>query len=466
MRRITCIALVICLCLNLTACDSDSGGEENNTAGTEEERQEEAFEAAGACLKRMTLDEKIGQMFLMDVDCLTKDSRAVTAATPELLKVIEKYKIGGVVFHTQNVTGADQIRTMLQKIRDFTDESEELKVPLYLAGEEEGGGSRSLAANTKDITSTGFASPSEMGQNMTESQLKDAGKVIAGGLSELGFNMNMAPPADVFEAEKMADVQAVNASAARAAGEKPVYVQPSKKLSKAKRKKRLASYNKKLQEYQERYDAYLKRYTETDFANSCFGDDEEKVGDAVAAMVEGMHTGDTGGVCTVLKTFPGIAAVARYHKIIPTEINTGLSRLRRVNFAPFKEGIGASADFIMVGHVALSKIDGDTPSSLSETILTKLLRGEMKYEGILVTEPLHYPVITDRYTTKQAVVQAVAAGADMIYDPEDLDEAVSAIKQAVMFREIDEKVIDRAVLRILQNKILRGVYPQGTARNQ
>ena len=136
-----------------------------------------------------------------------------------------------------------------------------------------------------------------------------------------------------------------------------------------------------------------------------------------------------------------------------------LSTLRKGNFAPFDAGIEAGTDFIMVGHVSVSKIDSMMPASFSKVIMQQLLRDEMDFEGVIMTEALDVPVITSQYTTKQAVIKAVVSGADVIYNPENIDEAVFALEQAVMFHEIDEKVINQAVLRILQNKIQRNIYP-------
>ena len=155
--------------------------------------------------------------------------------------------------------------------------------------------------------------------------------------------------------------------------------------------------------------------------------------------------------------FPGISAVAGYHKLVGREIDTGLSRLRRENLAPFSAGIDAGTDAIMVGHVTVSKVDSSAPASLSKTIMMDMLRDEMGFDGIVLTEQMDVPAITEQYTTDQAVRQAITSGADMIYNPEDLEVAISSLRQAVMAQEIEEKVIDQAVLRILHNKLLRGI---------
>lgn len=457
MKRITSIFLVVCLCLNLVGCSNDTGNNEGSSeVSGNTVASEDALEEAGKLLKQMTLEEKIGQLFIVDVDKLADSDKPVKSISPQILELIERYKIGGVVFGNQNIENTEQITSMIRDVNDFVNESAEMKIPLYIGTQEEGGGEKSIAATTEDINSTGYISPSEMGDNMTESQFEDTGTVIAGELQQLGFNLNFAPVADVAELENMADSQAVSDCAVSVIGEKPVYTPPSKKISKAKQKKRLNAYNKKLKEYNAAYNAFLNTYTEDNYLDSCFSEDEDKVSEAVASMVRGMHSK---GMCTVLRTFPGISSVARYHKLIQMDIDTGLSKLRKVNFVPFSAGIEEETDFIMVGHVFMSKIDKYVPASLSKTILTELLRKEMGFEGIVMTEQMDVPVITNNYTTEQAVIRAIASGADIIYNPDDLEKAISAIKTAVMFNEIDERVINQSALRILQNKILRKIYP-------
>lgn len=453
MKRITCIFLVVCLCLNLTGCQSGenqgTGQEAAVDSGADAMSQGDAFKEAERILKKMSLDEKIGQMFMVSIDKLSDGDGPVTEITADIRDTIEKYKLGGIVIGSQNILGVEQVSGMTETLSGC------LKVPMYIGTQEEGGGENSIAAHNDEITATGYISPSEMGKNMSEGQLEDTGEVIAKELSELGFNLNFAPTADVAEGAKKVDADAVSKSAVSAIGEPPRYEEPAKKVSKKKKKKHLDAYHKKLQEYNNALSDFFAAYQKAGYTDSCFSNDEDKVSEAVAAMVKGMHTGR---IATVLKTFPGIASVAEYHKLIETNIDTGLSRLRRVNFEPFAAGIDEGTDFIMVGHVYLAKIDKGTPASLSKTILSDLLRKEMGFEGMIMTEQMDAPVITNQYTVRQAVIMAVVSGADVIYDPENIEEAFFALRQAVMFGEIDEKRINQAVLRILQSKILRGIY--------
>ncbi len=462
MKKILCLFLVFCLCFSMTGCGSEPESTENTDPVKSAQTEDSALEAAAELLKTMTLEEKIGQLLIIDVDKLVNGKKPVQEAVPELLEALDKYKVGGLVFYDQNIKGVEQIQTMLGQIKKYVEVSSQIRIPLYLATQEEGGGFNSIAAQNDEIRSTGYISPSEMGKNMTVEQLEDTGEIIGEELLNLGFNMNFAPVADVVEEEKSIDTSAIDESVVAILGKEPEYIPPAKKVSKAKRKKRRRAYKKKLQAYQSRYERFVESYRENDYCASCFGTDEEKVSEAAAAMIQGMHASHTeegGNLCTVLKMFPGICSVAKYHKLAPVGIDTGLSRLRRVNFEPFSTGIDAGTDVVMVSHVSLNKIDPQVPCSMSSIIMSDLLRKELGFRGIIMTEQLDLPVITTRYTTSEVAVKAIASGADMIYNPQNIQEAVSALQQAVLTEEIDEKVIDQAVLRILQNKILREVYP-------
>lgn len=131
---------------------------------------------------------------------------------------------------------------------------------------------------------------------------------------------------------------------------------------------------------------------------------------------------------------------------------------QRKLFDIFGLAIDAGTNMMMAGHVWLTKIDKDFPASLSSTILSDVVRKELGFEGVLFTEALNVPVITSQYSAEEAELKAVIAGADMLYNPVNVEEAVFHVSRAVMFDDIDEKQVDQAVLRILQDKIQQGIY--------
>ena len=226
-------------------------------------------------------------------------------------------------------------------------------------------------------------------------------------------------------------------------------------VAKKKAKKLKRKYEKEHASYEKKVQAYIDRYTVDDANQSCFSSDEDVVSTAAGAMITGMKSQ---GMATAVKTFPGTAPVARYHQLVPCQITTGLSKLRRENFSTFSAAIDAGTNMMMAGHVWLTKIDKDFPASLSSTILSDVVRKELGFEGVLFTEALNVPVITSQYSAEEAELKAVIAGADMLYNPVNVEEAVFHVSRAVMFDDIDEKQVDQAVLRILQDKIQQGIY--------
>ncbi|MGN1205423.1 MAG: glycoside hydrolase family 3 N-terminal domain-containing protein [Eubacterium sp.] len=452
MKRILSIFLALCLCITMCGCSfqKKKGGDTSGSAVNALD-EEEVLKQAGKILKKMTVDEKIGQMILIDLDELSENGKPVTKLTKKVKETIEKYHIGGVLLGKQNVVSVDQIQKLTQDLRSIEG------ITLYIGTEEEGGGSRSIAVDNKEIDGTGYVSPMDMGKNMSEDQLEDTGIMIAKELQNLGFNFNLAPCADVWKVENIGKVSwgQIRNLAMQEVGPAPAEPKIKKKMSKKKVKRLKRKYEKELASYEKKVQAYIDRYTVKDANQSCFSTDEDVVSTATEAIITGMKKQ---GVATATKTFPGVAPVARYHKLVSCEIQTGLSKLRRENFSTFSAAVDAGTNMIMVGHVWLTKIDKDLPASLSPTITSEVLRKELGFEGVLFTEALNLPVITNQYTSEEAELKAVMAGVDMLYNPVDVEDAIFHVSRAVMFGDINEKQIDQAVLRILQDKIQQGIY--------
>ena len=112
---------------------------------------------------------------------------------------------------------------------------------------------------------------------------------------------------------------------------------------------------------------------------------------------------------------------------------------------------------IMVGHMTMTEIDKDNPASLSSAIVNGMLRAQMGYEGIIITDALNMEAITDLYTSGEAAVKAVQAGCDMLLCVNNLSGAVEALTEAVENGEISEARIDESVVRILTAKYRYGI---------
>lgn len=264
---------------------------------------------------------------------------------------------------------------------------------------DEEGGSVARMGNNSAMGMTRFP---DMGEIKSASMAYYVGTTIGGELGEYGFNLDFAPVADV-------DSNPDN----------PV------------------------------------------IGSRAFSSDPQTAAELVAACTDGFL--DSGILCT-LKHFPG-------HGDTDTDSHSGaavsdksLEDLETCELLPFQAGIDAGAQLVMVSHISLPAVTGDmTPSSLSYEITTVLLRDELGFDGLTITDSMSMQAITDSYTADEAAVKAIQAGIDIILMPEDLDAAVQGVLSAVADGTITEQRIDESVLRILQVKLEQGICPMSSA---
>lgn len=164
--------------------------------------------------------------------------------------------------------------------------------------------------------------------------------------------------------------------------------------------------------------------------------------------VRGFHAG---GVLCTLKHFPGHGNTKEDSHYGNAYVYETKENLENNEFQSFRAGIDAGADFVMVGHMIVTDIS-NIPSDLSKEIVTDILRMELGFSGVIITDSLQMEAITDTYSAGEAAIYAIAAGNDMILEPENLKQAVEGIKQAVKDQIIAENRIDESVRRILVMK--------------
>jgi beta-N-acetylhexosaminidase len=166
------------------------------------------------------------------------------------------------------------------------------------------------------------------------------------------------------------------------------------------------------------------------------------------------------GMATVAKHFPGHGDTAHDSHFALPVTNESLDRLRGIALLPFREAIDAGLDAIMTAHVRVPAVDdSQTPASLSKKVITDLLRGEMAYDGLVITDDLEMRAIAERMTVGQAAVQAILAGADIImviWTPRKKHQVFEALVAAVKDGRISQSRIDKSVRRILRLKAKRG----------
>ena len=266
------------------------------------------------------------------------------------------------------------------------------KYPLFLGVDEEGGSLVARVANSGTISVPTFPNMMEIGNTGNPEEAYEVGRTIGTYLKDLGFNLDFAPIADVL-------------------------VNPENQV----------------------------------IGERAFGSDAELVAKMVKRVVEGLQEQE---VSAVLKHFPGHGGTEADSHEGTAILNRTLEELRSEEFLPFQSGIEAGADMIMVGHISVPEVTGDdTPATLSETVITDLLRNELGFDGVIITDSMSMGAIVDHYGPGEAAVQVIRAGGDMILMPQDFVEARQAILDAVDQQEITEERINESLRRIYRIKL-------------
>jgi beta-N-acetylhexosaminidase len=215
-----------------------------------------------------------------------------------------------------------------------------------------------------------------------------------------------------------------------------------------------------------------------------YGEDPAMVAEFAAAFIEGAQGA---GAMACAKHFPGHGDTATDSHIGLPMVDVSRGRLDRLELVPFRSAIAAGVGSIMSAHIALPQIEtalaapirslsdreaaaaeflsrteaGDArvtlPSTLSPKIMTGLLREELKFNGLIVTDALSMAGVAARYTPAQAAVRSVIAGADVITKSPDIDAAVAGIRDAIARGEITEARINASVERVLRAKAALGL---------
>jgi beta-N-acetylhexosaminidase len=188
-----------------------------------------------------------------------------------------------------------------------------------------------------------------------------------------------------------------------------------------------------------------------------FGEDPARVAEYVTAFVHGVE--ENGGLATA-KHFPGHGdTAADSHIDLPT-IPASRERLEHLELVPFRAAIAAGVGSIMTGHLSVPALEPDpnTPATLSPHILTDLLRHELGFQGLIVTDAMDMGGITVRYAPGEAAVRAIVAGVDALLMPPVPDAAFEALQAAVRSGRISTERLDASVRRILMAKAKLGLH--------
>lgn len=297
--------------------------------------------------------------------------------------------VGGLTMMDNNLISQEQIKTWNDAITGFSKET--VGIEPFLSVDEEGGTVARIAGNAS-LGIENVGNMSEIGASGDSQKAYDAGETIGTYLKELGFNMDFAPMADVWTNQENT----------------------------------IAQYR-------------------------AFGSDPETVSEMVSEAVKGFYSQ---GIYTVAKHFPGHGGTSGDSHEEAVYLNSTKEELESCEFLPFQAAIDADTEFVMVGHISLPNIlEDDTLASLSEEVVTEMLRNDLGFDGIVITDAMNMGAITNDYTSAEAAVQAVQAGVDMILMPQNFEDAYQGILSAVNSGTISEDRIDESVRRILEVKM-------------
>jgi beta-N-acetylhexosaminidase len=188
-----------------------------------------------------------------------------------------------------------------------------------------------------------------------------------------------------------------------------------------------------------------------------FGEDAVQVGRMGAAFIRGLRDN---GVLATAKHFPGHGDTGTDSHLALPVIVAGRLRLDSVELVPFRMAVSAGVDAVMTAHIALPGVTGDSalPATLAPLMLDTILRGELGFRGLVVTDALNMGAVVNRYGAARAAVLALKAGADILLMPTDVPAAINAIVDAVTSREIPLERLQASVERVLLAKERMGLF--------
>ncbi|HTU45945.1 MAG TPA: glycoside hydrolase family 3 N-terminal domain-containing protein [Bryobacteraceae bacterium] len=190
-----------------------------------------------------------------------------------------------------------------------------------------------------------------------------------------------------------------------------------------------------------------------------FGEDPQEVAAGVSAFIEGAHSEVRNYVLVTAKHFPGHGDTAQDSHMQMAILDQPKERIESVELTPFRAAIEHGVDAIMTAHVAVPAFDAaDMPATVSQNVLTGLLRRELGFKGIIVTDAMEMQGLASLYSEGEAAVRAIEAGADVLLMPTNPEVCIRALTQAVERKRISAERINASAAKILAAKRAVGLF--------
>lgn len=339
-------------------------------------------------LGKMSLREKVGQLFIVRPEALAENSNAKTAPATDrvddaVISRIEEYPVGGIALFSRNITSAEQLPMFISDLQSSS------KYPLFIAVDEEGGRVARIA-NSDFFNVASYKSMEDIGKSGDASKAEEVGRQIGLYLKELGFNLDFAPVADTNTNPQNIVI-----------------------------------------------------------GDRSYGSDPALVACMVSAQLDGMHDS---GIMGTLKHFPGHGDTKDDTHSGYVSIEKTWDELKECELVPFITALPKADMVMVSHITAVNVTSDKLPTSMSETMITGKLRNELGYDGVIITDAMAMGAVADNYTSAEAAVTAVKAGVDIVLMPQNLDEAFNGVMNAVTDGEISMARLDESVMRILKLK--------------
>ena len=366
--------------LTTISCSGDDGT--NSTTDEVEAR-----------LSKMTLREKVGQMFFVRMETLDTtihwntyaelQENPILEVTQTMRKVNENYPVGGLILYAWNIENETQLSKLISQIRALNGS------PLLCIDEE--GGRVARIANNPNFDVKKYESMAAIGATGDPKNAYECGNTIGTYLKRYGFDIDFAPVADVNT------------------NPENIIIGPR-----------------------------------------AFSDKPEVAAPMVTNYLQGLKDA---GITGCIKHFPGHGDTKADTHFGYASTQKTWSEMLDCEMVTFKAGIQWGCQMIMTAHIGAPKVTGsDIPSTMSPIILQDKLRGELGYQNIIITDGMEMGAITQQYSSAEAALGSIQAGVDIVLGPKNLVETFDAVIDAVNKGVISEERINQSVRRILKLK--------------
>ncbi|MCL6570128.1 MAG: glycoside hydrolase family 3 protein [Bacillus sp. (in: Bacteria)] len=367
-----------------------------------EKEEGNRYNLIGKAIGKMSMEEKVGQMLMPDFR--NWNGKNVTEMQPEIAQLVKDYHLGGVILFRENTVKADQTTKLVSAYQEAAE-----KYGLLISIDQEGG------IVTRLQTGTSFPGNMALGASRSEEVAEKVGKAIGEELSAQGINMNFGPVMDI-----------------NLNPDNPVIGVRS------------------------------------------FGEDPELVATMGKAYIRGLQGT---GTASTAKHFPGHGDTATDSHLGLPEVPHDIDRLKKVELYPFQQAMDAGIDAVMTAHVTFPKID-DTkvisqkdgteialPATLSYKVLTELMREDMGFKGVIVTDAMNMGAIVQHFGPVDAAIRSVKAGTDILLMPVGIEAVAQGLYEEVNSGGIPIDRIEKSVERILTLKLSRGIVKAEVEEN-